>query len=371
MRIAVLGAGAMGSTAAVLLARHDDVELLILDVDRTRAEKVVGHIGRGEAHEIDITGGRLADDLRNSGAETVAACIPYRLNVPVMHAALEAGCHYADLGGLFHTTLEQLELDAPFRRAGLSAVLGIGSAPGLTNLLAKRGADRLDEAHSIDLLDGAVEPGAGFALPYSAETVLDEFTMPAMVFEDGIMKEVPAASGAIRYAFPDPIGEQEAFYTLHSEAATLSKTIPGVRDVRWRLALPIKIAEGFRLLVHLGLASEEPEALATGTVLPRELLIKLLHRLPQSEEPPHDVECLDVRVAGIKNGAPETVLERAMLYPTPDGLSAGSFGTAVPIATMARWQAGGRVDPGVHPPELAVPAEEFLAALENEGVVLP
>jgi lysine 6-dehydrogenase len=361
----------MGSTAAVLLARHDDVELLVLDVDRTRAEKVIGHIGRGEAHEIDITGGRLADDLRNSGAATVAACIPYRLNVSVMEAALEAGCHYADLGGLFHTTLRQLELDARFRDAGLSAVLGIGSAPGLTNLLAKRGADRLDEAHSIDLLDGAVEPGGGFALPYSAETVLDEFTMTAMVFEDGIMKEVPAASGAIRYAFPDPIGEQEAFYTLHSEPATLSKTIPGVRDVRWRLALPIKIAEGFRLLVQVGLASEEPETVGGATVVPRDLLIKLLNRLPASAEAPHDVECLDVRVEGIKDGAPATVFERAMFHPTHDGLSAGSFGTAIPIATMARWQAAGRVGPGVHPPELAVPVEEFLVALEAEGVVLP
>jgi lysine 6-dehydrogenase len=361
----------MGSTAAVLLARHADVELLVLDVDKTRAEKVVGHIGRGEAHEIDITGGRLADDLRNSGAETVAACIPYRLNVPVMKAAVEAGCHYADLGGLFHTTLKQLELDARFRDAGLSAVLGIGSAPGLTNVLAKRGADRLDEVHSIDLFDGAVEPGGGFALPYSADTVIDEFTMTAMIWEDGEMKEVPAASGAVRYAFPDPIGEQEAFYTLHSEAATLSKTIPGVRDVRWRLALPIKIAEGFRLLVQLGLASEEPETVSGGTVVPRELLIKLLNRLPESEEAPHDVECIDARVEGIKDGAPATVLERAMFHPTKEGLSAGSFGTAVPIATIARWQAAGRVGAGVHPPEVAVPVEDFLRDLQSEGVVLP
>ena len=60
-----------------------------------------------------------------------------------------------------------------------------------------------------------------------------------------------------------------------------------------------------------------------------------------------------------------------MLYPTQDGLSAGSFGTAVPIATMARWQAGGQVGAGVHPPELAVPVEEFLLDLEGEGVVLP
>jgi saccharopine dehydrogenase (NAD+, L-lysine-forming) len=361
----------MGSTAAVLLARHDDVDLLVLDVDRTRAEKVVAHIGRGEAHEIDITGGRLADDLRNSGAQTVAACIPYRLNVPVMEAALEAGCHYADLGGLFHTTLRQLDLDARFDEAGLSAVLGIGSAPGLTNVLAKRGADKLDQTHSIDLFDGAVEPGGGFALPYSADTVIDEFTMPAMVFEDGVMKEVPAASGAIRYAFPDPIGEQEAFYTLHSEAATLSKTIPGVRDVRWRLALPSKIAEGFRLLVQVGLASEEPETVAGGTVVPRELLVTLLNRLPESEEAPHDVECIDARVEGVKDGAATTVLERAMFRPTPEGLSAGSFGTAIPIATIARWQASGRVGPGVHPPEVAVPADDFLRDLEAEGVLFP
>src|SRR5262249_29120138 len=131
------------------------------------------------------------------------------------------------------------------------------------------------------------------------------------------------------------------------------------------------IAEGFRLLVRLGLAAQEPEALSTGTVVPRELLISLLNRLPQSEETPHDVECLDARVTGMRDGAPATVVERAMLLPTGEGLSAGAFGTAIPIATMARWQTSDRVAPGVHPPELAVPVEEFLAALEKEGVILP
>jgi len=361
----------MGSSAAVLLARHDDVDLVVLDVDAARAEKVVAHIGRGEVHEVDITGGGLVADLKSSGAEAVAACIPYRLNIPVMEACLEAGCHYADLGGLFHTTLRQLELAPRFAEAGISAVLGIGSAPGITNLLAKAGAERLDEVRSIDLLDGAVEPGGGFALPYSADTVIDEFTMPAMVWEDGEMKELPAASGAIRYAFPDPIGEQEAFYTLHSEAATLSTTIPGVQDVRWRLALPIKIAEGFRLLVGIGLASEDPETLSAGTVVPRELLIKLLNRLPESDVQPHDVECIDARVAGVKDGAAHTVVERAMFHPTPDGLAAGNFGTAIPIATVSRWQAAGRVPGGVHPPETAVPVREFLADLAAEGVEFP
>src|SRR5438552_2467300 len=64
MRIAVLGAGAMGSAAAVLLSRHDDVDLLVLDVDLTRAETVVGHIGRG--------GGRIS--LAHAAGYVLGGC---------------------------------------------------------------------------------------------------------------------------------------------------------------------------------------------------------------------------------------------------------------------------------------------------------
>ena len=102
MRIAVLGAGAMGSAAARLLARHDNVELLVLDVDPPRAEAVAAQVG-AEARGFDAESGELADILDTVRA--VAACLPYKLNIAVMEAALAAGCNYADLGGLFHVTL--------------------------------------------------------------------------------------------------------------------------------------------------------------------------------------------------------------------------------------------------------------------------
>lgn len=365
MRIGVLGAGAMGSAAARLLGRHDDVEILVLDIDADRARTVAAEIG-ADHRGVDIGSGSLRDAL--SGVQSVAACIPYRLNLPVMEAALTAGCHYADLGGLFHTTRRQLGLNAKFREAGLSAVLGIGSAPGITNLLARAGADRLDAVTSVDMLDGAVDRSGEFGLPYSAETVLDEFTLPAMVYEDGTMREVPAASGTVRYEFPEPIGAQEAFYTLHSEPATLPATIEGVRDVRWRLALPEAIARGFRLLVSVGLAGTDPVELPGGAVAPRDLLIALLNRLPSAGDAPQDVECIDAVVRGLRDGRGTTFVGRALLRPSPEGLSAGAFGTAIPIATMARWQAAGRIQPGVHPPETSVAAEAFLDDLAAEGV---
>lgn len=301
--------------------------------------------------------------------QSVATCVPYRLNLPVMEAALAAGCHYADLGGLFHVTLEQLELDDRFRTAGIAAVIGIGSAPGLTNVLAGLGADRLDRAISIDLVDGAIgEDGGGFGVPYSVETILDEFTMPAMVFEDGQMKEVPAGSGVVPWEFPEPLGVLPAMYTLHSEAATLSRTIPGVRDVRWRLALPAAVHEGFAFLTSIGLASSEPVQTPSGPVVPREALAAVLSRLPASDGEPRDLEVIDVHVTGEKDGRPAVHIARALLRPTPEGISAGAFGTAIPIAVAVRWMAEGRVEPGVHPPETAFDPEAFIEELEREGV---
>lgn len=366
--IAILGAGAMGSAAAVLLARHDDLDLLVLDVDGARARAVAEGIG-AEGRGFNPASGELADLLQ--GVRAVAACIPYRVNLPTMEAALAAGCHYADLGGLFHTTKEQLKLHDRFAAAGVSAVLGIGSAPGLTNVLARLGADRLDRVDSIDLVDGAVDlssDGGGFGVPYSADTVLDEFTMPAMVFEDGELREVPAASGVIDWDFPEPVGTQPAMYTLHSEPATLPDTIAGVRDVRWRLALPRAVHEGFAFLTEVGLASSEPVETSAGSVVPREVLAAVLNRLPAAEGEPHDVEFLDVRVTGQKSGRPATHRALARFDPSPGGLSAGAFGTAIPIALTARWMAAGRVAPGVHPPETAFDPEAFIAELGAEGV---
>jgi saccharopine dehydrogenase (NAD+, L-lysine-forming) len=369
-RIAVLGAGAMGSAAAMLLARHDDVDLLVLDVDAGRAARVAERAG-AEGRGFDAHAEGLASVLK--GVAAVAACLPYRLNLEVMEAALAAGCHYADLGGLYHVTLKQWELDPRFREAGLSAVMGIGSAPGITNVLARLGADRLDEGsvRSIDLVNGAIdlsEGGGEFGVPYSAETILDEFTLPAIVFEDGRLQEVEAGSGVIDWAFPEPIGTQPAMYTLHSEPATLPRTIPGVRDVRWRLALPRPVHEGFVFLVRAGLASRDPVMTSSGPVVPREALAAVLNRLSAADGEPSDREVIDVRVAGSSGGAPATYRSLASFEPSPEGLSAGAFGTAIPIATTVRWLAEGRVPPGVHPPETAFEPAAFVADLEREGV---
>ena len=364
MRIAVLGAGIMGTTAARLLA-PEDADLLVLDADEGRAKAAVAAAGRGESAPVDAGSSGLAEALR--GADVVATCLPYRLNLAVMEAALEAGCAYADLGGLFHTTLRQLELHDRFRAAGLSAVVGIGIAPGVTNLFARIGADRLDTVTSIDMLNGSIDEDDSFGVPYAADTILDELTLPAMAFEGGELREVPAGSGAKAYRFPEPIGELEAVYTLHSELATLPRTIEGVRDVRWRLALPPAIARGFGLLAALGLAGTDPVETSAGPVAPREVTLAALARLPRSDGPHRDAEATVVEVRGTREGRPAVFVGEATTRPV-DGLSAGAFGTALPLAVAARWLAEGRIAPGVHPPEEGITAEPFMGELAERGM---
>ena len=64
-----------------------------------------------------------------SGVDVLVNSASYRVNLDAMRACLEAGCHYIDLGGLYHLTTRQLELDDDFTTVGKLALLGMGELP--------------------------------------------------------------------------------------------------------------------------------------------------------------------------------------------------------------------------------------------------
>jgi saccharopine dehydrogenase-like NADP-dependent oxidoreductase len=121
--IAVIGAaGTIGRNVARLLADWD-VPFVRRDARLDGDERVDASDEAAVARAL-------------KGCTVCVNCADYRLNVPVMRGALAAGAHYVDLGGLYHVTRLQLELDGQFRERGQGALLGMGSAPGKTNLLA-------------------------------------------------------------------------------------------------------------------------------------------------------------------------------------------------------------------------------------------
>ena len=193
------------------------------------------------------------------GCSVVVNCADYRLNLAVMRGALAAGVHYVDLGGLYHVTTEQLGLDGEFRAAGLGALLGMGSAPGKTNLLAAAAARRLgEEPRALEIWAAARDPAAAehpFPAPYSVRTLLDELQLRPVVVEDGEAREVEPLSGEAERDLPEPVGRAKGIYTLHSELRTLPEALPSLEAASFRLCLAPGLLEKLLALEE----GEEPQ----------------------------------------------------------------------------------------------------------------
>jgi saccharopine dehydrogenase (NAD+, L-lysine-forming) len=294
-----------------------------------------------------------------------------------MDGAVEAGCHYVDLGGLYHTTLRQLELDQRYRAAGRTAVLGMGASPGKTNLLAALAAQRLGQVDELHVAAAATDPTppghTGLAAPYALETILDELTLPAVFVRDGSLAEVPALTEAGKVDFPDPVGPRSSVYTLHSELATFSASFPGVRSVSFRLSLAPALAERVELLARCGLADLEPLALADGTtVVPRAVLLASLARRKATAPPSNRttaVHLVDARGRGSDDAPGASVRVAAVTVPHDRwGLGGGVVSTAAPAAeAAARLLRGEALTTGVVPPEKAFEPGPFLDALAATG----
>ncbi len=343
----------------------------ILDNDRAAAVRVGRRYGgrTWEARGADAANpGALARAL--AGAAVVVNCAPYGLNLEVMDAALRAGCHYLDLGGLFHTTRRQLRRHADFRRAGLLAVLGMGSAPGISNVLARAAADPLRRVRSIRVYNGGMDR-TRYASPlpfaFSPATVLDEFTLRPMVFERGRFRSVDPLSGEEDFLFT--LGTQRVRHSLHSEVATLPLTYgkKGIRGCSFKIAYDPELVGRLRFLIDLGLADPRP---GPQGLPPREVLLDCLRRLPPPPDVVDDRDTLAVVVEGDDDRSRVRVrydlTARAQSRPP---LSAVARDTGFAPAIVARMILDGRIqERGVLPPERCVPAAELLHALAARGM---
>jgi saccharopine dehydrogenase-like NADP-dependent oxidoreductase len=193
------------------------------------------------------------------GSSVVVNAADYRLNLAVMRGALGAGAHYVDLGGLYHVTAQQLELDGEFSERGVGALLGMGSAPGKTNLLTAAAAARLgEEPRTLEIWAAARDPAAAehpFPAPYSVRTLLDELQMKPVVVEGGEELEMEPLSGEAERELPEPVGRAKGIYTLHSELKTLPRAFPTLEAASFRLCLAPGLLEKLLALEE----GEEPQ----------------------------------------------------------------------------------------------------------------
>ena len=302
-------------------------------------------------------------------------------NITVMHAAAAAHVHYTDMGGLFHVTKQQVELHEEFRKAGVTAVVAMGGAPGVTNILAKYGADRLDvveEAHAlcgnVDDTDWSVYDG--WVVPYSLETLCDEFSVVAPEFIDGHwVMDITGGEGQEVLDFGEPAGTLEAHYTIHSEPFTFWHTWKdqGLRSATFKLALPAEFTGQMRFLNTIGMTRTDDVEVKGVHVRPRDVLLKVVSEIPRPTDVVlDDVDYLLGVVRGIKDGRRVEWRVRAVVPAHKEhGAGGGDVDTGIPPAIVARMLARGDIaGPGVFVPEQVVPCEQFFAEFSRWGATV-
>ncbi len=379
-KIVVLGgAGAMGQVIVRDLTEFSSFDTIVIaDFNQQKANELKNSLKSTKlaATFCDLKdSASLAEVLKD--AFLVINSTAYYFNVDVMKAALASSCHYMDLGGLFHVTKKQLELNEEFRSKGLAAILGMGAAPGMTNIMAAAGAGELDEVRSIDIIVGCIDfvtTDHPLQPPYAIDTILDEYTKEPMVFEEGEYRAKPPMSGEKLVQLPEPVGACKAILTLHSEVLTLPKTYEhkGCTDVTFRLGLPAEFHDRLKLLVDLGFGGNEKIEIAEGKFTPRKVLSHLIERFPQSNQPADDAEVVRVEVKGKRNGQPVHVtLETTVLAHKKWNLSCGALDTGVPPSIVAEMLLDETImERGAIPPEVCVPHKEFFHELAKRTIVM-
>ena len=377
MNLLVLGAGLQGCACTYdLLQNPANSQVTLADVRPVKLPKFLAGDWKGRLRtiQLDVTD-MPAVSAAFKGQAAVMSAIPYYYNGPMAKAAVEAGCHFSDLGGNTDIVLEQKKLHAEALAKGLSVIPDCGLAPGMVNILAAEGIRRLDRADKVKIFVGglpqAPEPPLNYQIVYSLEGALDYYTTPSWVLRGGKPVQVDALSEVEPVEFPSPVGTLEAFHT-GGGISTLPFAYDGKIDTMEykTLRYPGHVAI-MRPIRELGLLANQPIEVKGTKVAPRDLFIAAVH--PKLFKPEgRDLVALQVQVTGQKNGKAGLVTFRLIDYYDPQhGISAMMRTTGYSLSITGQMQVDGRVKAkGVHTPDEAMPFDAYVSELAKRGINL-
>jgi saccharopine dehydrogenase-like NADP-dependent oxidoreductase len=358
-RILILGAA--GSVGRVILRELLDMssaQLVAADLEAPSTDDLNG------AAAMRVTS--IALDVGNSAALAVAVreaaivvnATAMRYAMPITRTAIAERIHLVDLG-TFHDTIDQLGLAEEAAAAGVCIVIGAGVAPGLTNLLARYGAERLDHVDRISIHSFLVN-----AMFESPANILDRFDarrLNGLTFRDGKLVRTEPLAEVEAVEFAPPEGRQLVHLMPHPETLTLPRSL-GVANVEFKTGYPPaedEILESFRAT---DLDSAEPFAFGGARIAPREFVAAVAGTRRRGSISTANLK--RVTVEGTKYGQPVRLLYEMAVR--AEGGSATSRITGT-MAAIAALEVIARGVPGVHPAEGGLEPAAVLQVLAGRG----
>ncbi|MEM9439235.1 MAG: saccharopine dehydrogenase NADP-binding domain-containing protein [Pseudomonadota bacterium] len=380
------GAGLMGEgIVRDLVTDRTIVELTsirVCDLSEERLRALAAGIDdqRIDLCHLDVTHPeRLREAIK--GADLCINAVPTMAGhqMAIFEAALAARVDYVDLGGLGTYTTRQLAERERFKEAGVTAIIGAGADPGMSNVICRAVADELDSIDSINLYWAAEVLGDESPIlipPYSVSTVLAEYAHPSVQFLDGRHVECPPMSGIETIDLPEPWGRADFMHSPHSEQLTvpLADGIrdKGIREFTWKLHLPKREHEAWLGLVKAGFGDFNRSVEISGvSVNPLDLLNKMMERnIAENRERIPDQENHEIHFAigrGTKDGRLVEVRCEVIVEPDPLYDDYVDACTSMNASIAAQLLIRNVPRPGVWAPESYFTIDEYFPELEKRN----
>jgi len=376
MKVVQLGCGVCGLVCAEHLARHPEVDRLVLADRRTDAARALASHLADERIAVQDVDGTDPDAVRRLLKDTdlVIASMPWRLNRIVLDVAAEVRTDYLDFGMPFDGTGPEFdEASRRCREADIAALVGMGMEPGISDVFAMHAARSLDlpeEAHVFDGDTGAVE-GIELFSTWSPVDLLDEMSVPAAVYEDGRLRFLPPMSSSRMFDFPEPVGRRRVFKTNHDETYFLPIGIKTLRHASFNIHIDEAWIQAADMLRKLGLLRGDPIDVRGVRVRPLDVIAAALPSPLQLADRIRGHATFVVEVTGWKDGRRVRVrMWTGLSYEDAfrrhrTNATAYMVGTGGAVAAEMLLE-GRVVETGLVIPEQLDP-EDYLARLREKG----
>ena len=371
-RVIVLGGcGAVGSVVVKTLATQDAFsEVVIGDMNVTRANLLVEEYSSDKLSVRQFDAGNKDSIISAiAGCDLVVNCVgPFYKTVELILATvIDEGIDYIDICDDVDVTLTILDWSKKAEAKGVCALIGMGSSPGATNILAAFAANTLlEETDSIDIFH------AHGGEPFEGEGVIGHrfhcMSIDIPMFLDGELKYVKYFEEdgiALRESFDFPIlGEGVQLYPYpHPEQVTLPRYIKTKQVTNKGTVLPDAYYELTRDMCALGLNSREPISVNGQSVVPYDFsvahILKARERMLKDSNFGQQRGCVSIVVKGKKSGK-----YREYRFHLASQSQALGEGTGLPAAMGAILMQQGKIKgAGVFPPEAIVNPLDFIALL--------
>ncbi len=362
-KVTVLGgSGAVGSIAADTLAGSGVFsEVVVADINIAAARKVAAGLkgSKVSAIEFDAEG---PQSLRRviGGSTVVLNCVGpfYKYGPTILKTVIDARINYVDVCDDFDATEKLLAMDDKARKAGVSALIGMGSSPGVANILVRFCADSLlDHVEEVDIYHA--HGGEKIEGPAVVKHRIHSMSMPIPMFLNGKFTTVNLFDDTGKALeevteFRD-VGTYSVYGYPHPETITLPKYLKNIKRVtNLGLVLPPAYAELIKGMVRLGIIGDKPMEVQGQKVVPLEFAVTYIlsqrDRLMKEANLTQPMGCLKIVVKGIKDGGKNTYI----FSMSSRGQGMGE-GTGIPAAIGAIIMGTGKItQKGVLPPEACV-----------------